>query len=83
MRLKAMIEERRLAEIAKAARLAAKKTKAAVGRELKVSRMTIHQAEEYPGVSLTKLRCRMIERYSDFQVVGPIFMLERKKRSRR
>lgn len=82
MRLKSMIEERRLAEIAKAARMAAKKTKAEVGRELKVSRMTVHQAEEYPDVSLTKLRCRIIERYSDFNVIGPIFVLERKKRSR-
>lgn len=82
MRLKAMVEERSLAEIAKASRVAAKKTKAEVGRELEVSRMTVHQAEECPDVSLTKLRCRMIEKYSAFNVIGPIFMLERKKRSR-
>jgi len=81
MRLKGMITEERLAEIAKASRMAAKKTKALAGRELNVSRMTIHQAEECPDVSLTKLRCRMIEMYSGFNVIGPVFMLERKKRS--
>jgi hypothetical protein len=83
MQTKWMITEERLGEIAKASRLGAKKSKATAGRELNVSRMTIHQAEECPEVSLTKLRRRIIDRYSGFNVVGPFFMLERKKRSRR
>jgi len=70
--------EKGLAALAKQFREAAGKTRAEAGRELKVSHVSIHRAEENPEISLFKLRCRIIERYSQFKISGPIFLLERK-----
>ena len=74
----AQIPERELGELAKRFRTLAGISKAEAGRQLKVSRATIQQAEDYPEVSLTKLRLRMIEKYSPFEVVGPVFILKEK-----
>jgi DNA-binding XRE family transcriptional regulator len=70
--------EKELAALAKKYRQAAGKSKAEVARELSVAPPTVFSAEEQPEMSLTKLRIRMIEAYSPFQVVGPIFVLEDK-----
>jgi len=72
------MEEHELAGLAKKFRQAAGKSKADVARELGVAAPTIFGAEEQPDMSLTKLRIRMIEAYSSFKVVGPVFVLEKK-----
>lgn len=76
-----MVPEQDLATLAKQFRSEAGISKAQAGRELGVTRGTIQQAEEYPHVSLTKLRVKMIERYSPFSIAGPIFILKRKQRA--
>jgi len=72
------VAERELARLAKKFRQAAGKSKADTARELGVAAPTIFGAEEQPEMSLTKLRIRMIEAYSPFKVVGPVFVLEKK-----
>jgi DNA-binding XRE family transcriptional regulator len=78
MSRKMMISESDLASLAKEFRLKAGKTKIEAGKELKVSRPTMQQAEENPEQSLTKLRIRIIEKYSPYKVLGPVFLLKRK-----
>jgi DNA-binding XRE family transcriptional regulator len=68
-----------LAALAKKSREAAGKSRAEAGRDMGVSHVSIHRAEENPEESLSKLRTRMIEKYSPFEVVGPVFYLEKKK----
>lgn len=67
-----------LAALAKRFRLQAGKTRAQAAREMKVSQTSIFNAEESPEQSLLKLRIRVIEAYSSFRVVGPVFLLEQK-----
>ncbi len=67
-----------LAAKAKEAREATGKRKALVARELGVSFPSVFNAEERPDLPLHKLRIRMIETYSKFKVVGPVYYLERK-----
>jgi DNA-binding XRE family transcriptional regulator len=73
-----MYSERQLAALAKRFRKKAGISKAEAARQLKVTRGTLQQAEEYPDLSLTKLRVRMIEKYSPFKVDGPMFILRKK-----
>jgi len=73
-----LLTEKELATLAKKFREAAGKSRAEAGRELDVSHVSIHRAEENPEESLFKLRARMIEKYSPFEVVGPVFYLQRK-----
>ena len=75
---KKWVTEIELADLAKRFREAAGKTRAEAGRELKVSHVSIHRAEENPEISLFKLRCRIIERYSGFKISEPLFRLEPK-----
>ncbi|MDA1277208.1 MAG: hypothetical protein O2960_24620 [Verrucomicrobia bacterium] len=75
---KPFLSESELAASAKAFRLKSGKKKAAVGREMEVRRSTIQLAEENPEQSLTRLRIRIIEKYSPYKVVGPVYFLERK-----
>ena len=67
-----------LAALAKKFRLKAGKSKAQVAREMGVTRATMQQAEENATISLSKLRRRIIEATSPYQVVGPGYWLERK-----
>ena len=67
--------ETELAALAKKFRVAAGKNRAEAARELKVSRPSIFNAEEFPDNSLGKLRIRIIERYSGLKVVGPEYRL--------
>jgi DNA-binding XRE family transcriptional regulator len=78
MSQKKLLTEIDLAALAKRFRKQAGKTRAEAGRELKVSHVSIHRAEENPEISLLKLRMRMIEAYSPFKVVGPVFHLKKK-----
>jgi hypothetical protein len=73
-----LVNESELARLAKEARTAAFKRKVDVARELGVAAPAIFNAEEKPEMSLTKIRIRMIERYSKYKVVGPVYYLEGK-----
>ena len=70
--------EKDLIALAKRFRKQAGKTRAQAAREMGVAQTSIFNAEESPGQSLLKLRMRMIEAYSPFKVVGPVFHLEKK-----
>jgi len=69
------VKETQLAALAKAARLKSKLSKAELGRQLGVSRGAIHQAEEFPDMSLTKVRIRMIEKCTVATVTGPFYRI--------
>jgi DNA-binding XRE family transcriptional regulator len=75
---KGFLRETDLAALAKRFREQSGKTRAEAGRELGVSHVSIHRAEENPEISLLKLRLRMIEEYSPFKVSGPFYCLKRK-----
>jgi len=72
------LAEHELAALAKKYRLAAGKTKVEVAREMGIKPPSVHHAEESPGQSFTKLRCRMIEAYSNLKVSGPFFRIDEK-----
>ena len=73
-----ILDERRLAALARQFREAAGKTQGEAASELRVSRPAIVQAENDPEKSFFKLRKRIIEKYSSFKVVGPAYWLEKK-----
>jgi DNA-binding XRE family transcriptional regulator len=79
MRKTAMLTESDLAGLAKHFRKQRGKSRSEAGRDLGVSHVSIHRAEENPEESLLKLRARMIEAYSPFKIVGPVFYLEKKQ----
>ena len=72
------VAEKDLTKLAKRFRKQAGKTRAQAAREMEVSQTSIFQAEELPEQGLLKLRLRMIEKYSGFKVVGPVFLLRPK-----
>jgi DNA-binding XRE family transcriptional regulator len=72
------LAETKLAAIAKRFREQAGKTRAQSARDMNVTQTSIFHAEESPEQALTKLRARMIETYSRFKVIGPVFFLKRK-----
>lgn len=78
MNKKRIVTEAEMASLAKQFREAAGKTRAQAARELNVSHVSVHQAEELPEKGLVNLRKRMIEIYSSHKVVGPVFVLEPK-----
>jgi len=78
MKDREIFDEEKLAALAKRVREAAGKTKADAARELGVSRPAVAQAENNPEKSFFSLRKRLIEKYSVFKVVGPVYWLEKK-----
>lgn len=72
------LTEKELARMAKRFRREEGITRAQAAREMGVSQTSIFQAEEKPEQGLMKLRIRMIEAYSTYNIKGPIFLLERK-----
>jgi DNA-binding XRE family transcriptional regulator len=74
-----LINEDELCALAKRFRAAAGKSRAEAARRLGVARPTVFQAEEDPQQALLKLRKRIIEEYSDFDVTGPFYVLRRKR----
>jgi DNA-binding XRE family transcriptional regulator len=72
------VSEKDLAILAKRFRKQAGKTRAQAARDMDVSQTSIFQAEEIPEQALIKLRLRMIEAYSPFKVVGPVYHLKKK-----
>ena len=79
MQQKKLVKEKELAKLAKAARKQACLSKAEVARQLGVTRGTIHQAEEYADMSLTKLRIKMIEKCSSARISGPLYEMKTTK----
>lgn len=73
-----IIEEPELMTLAKKFREASGKTQVDAAREMEVAQPTLHQAEEQPRQSLHKLRMRMIEAYSEYEVIGPVYLLRKK-----
>jgi DNA-binding XRE family transcriptional regulator len=71
------VAEKDLARLARRFRKQAGKTRAQAAREMDVSQTSIFQAEEKPEQGLLKLRLRMIEAYSPFKVIGPLFFLKK------
>ena len=65
-----------LAKLAKEFRTRAGRSRAEAAREMSVSQTSIFNAEQVPDHGLSKLRVRMIEKYSEFRVIGPIFVLK-------
>lgn len=74
-----IIEESDLVSLAKDARSKTGKTRAQAARELGVARPTVVQAEEEPERGLHKLRIQIIERYSEYEVIGPVYLLRKKR----
>ena len=74
-----VIEEKELAVLAKRFREAANVTRAQTARELNVAAPTVHYAEEEPQRGLHKLRKQIIEKYSEYEVVGPVYLLRKKR----
>jgi hypothetical protein len=70
--------ESELGELAKRFRSQSGRTKDEAARELGVGRPSVQLAEENPEQSLAKLRIRLIEKYSPYKVVGPVYLLEKK-----
>ena len=75
---KQFLSEAHLAKLAGQFRKKAKISRAQAAREMGVSQTSIFSAEETPAQSLAKLRMRMIEKYSDFKVIGPVFLVRPK-----
>lgn len=75
-----IIEESELAILAKEYRTKAGMNRAEAARDLGIARPTVHQAEENPERSLASVRKQIIERYSDYEVIGPVYLLRKKKR---
>ncbi len=73
-----VVTESELAALARKFRLKAGKTKIEAAAEVGVGRPSVQLAEEYPEQSLAKLRIRLIEKYSPYKVVGPVYLLESK-----
>ncbi len=72
------LAESELATLAKQMRLKTGKRKVEVARELGVKPSSVQLAEENPEQSLAKLRIRMIEKYSPYRVMGPVYLLKKK-----
>ena len=78
MKERKYFEEAALAALAKKYRVAAGRTRAEAARDMGIKQPSIFHAEESPEHGLIKLRTRMIETYSPFKVVGPVYLLKRK-----
>ena len=75
---KKTFSEHQLATVARRYREQAGITRAQAARDMEVSQTSIFHAEESPEQGLVKLRTRIIETYSPFKVVGPVFFLQKK-----
>jgi DNA-binding XRE family transcriptional regulator len=78
MSKKECFTEKELAGLAKKFRIAAGKNRSEAARELGIARPSLIHAEDYPEKTFVKLRRRMIEKYSPYKVVGPVYRLEQK-----
>jgi DNA-binding XRE family transcriptional regulator len=70
-----LIPANELTAFAKQCRLKSGKTKGEVAAALGVSRSSMQLAEDYPEQHLNRLRIRIIEMCSDFELEGPLYRL--------
>ena len=75
---KQIVHPQELGALAKRYRLLSGKTKIEAAAELGVNRTSIQLAEENPEQRLPGLRIRMIERFSRYRMVGPVYVMELK-----
>ena len=75
---KKIFTESELMQLAKEVRLKSGRTKIQAAAELGVGRPSIQLAEEHSEQSLIALRIRMIEKYSPYKVIGPVYLLQKK-----
>ena len=73
-----IVTEEGMAALAMRFRDQAGKTRAQAARDMGVAQTSIFHAEESPTQSLIKLRIRMIEAYSPYRVVGPVYHFKKK-----
>jgi len=71
--------EKELTGLAKRFRKNSGITRAQAARDMGVAQTSVFHAEESPHQSFVKLRVRMIEKYSQFKVVGAVYFLKRKR----
>lgn len=76
-----IVSELGLMKLSKRMRTKAGISKAEAAKAMKVSYVSIYHAEEDSKQSLTNLRRRMVQRYSPYRVIGPVFLLKRKARN--
>ena len=74
-----VVAENELAAYAEKFRSAAGVTRAQASREMGVKQPSVFHAEESPALPYKKLRVRMIEAYSNYEVIGPVYLLRKKK----
>lgn len=82
MEVNAVLDQTQLAALAKRYRVAAGKSRKEAARDMGLKHPAIFHAEESPKRSLCKLRKRLVEAYSSFRVIGPIYLLTEKQRNR-
>jgi len=70
------LNEKQLTFLTKRIRKKAGISRAQAARDMDVSQTSIFHAEESPEQGLVKLRSRMIQKYSNFKVIGPVFYLK-------
>lgn len=73
-----IVPESELSVLAKEFREKAGRTRTEAARDLKIALPTLFQAEENPSQSLRKLRVRIIEKYSENEVIGPVYVLRKR-----
>src|ERR1017187_7031757 len=73
-----LLAEKALAALAKGFRKKAGKSRAQAARAKRGSQTSIFNADESPAQSLHKGGARMIETYSPFRVIGPVFHVRKK-----
>lgn len=78
MKEKPFVNETELAALAKKFREDSGKSRADAARDMGVKHPSIFHAEESPEKSYLRLRLRMIEAYSSYKVIGPVYLLEKK-----
>jgi len=77
-RIQKTYREQDLADLARQIRVKAGKSQKEVAIELGVSAPAVSNAESKPERSLFQLRKRIIEKYSDFKLLGPDYHLVKK-----
>ena len=82
MEVRAVLDQTQLAALAKRYRVAAGKSRTEAARDMGIKHPAIFHAEESPQRSLSKLRKRLVEAYSPFRVIGPIYVLTEKQKKR-
>lgn len=75
---KKTLTEADLAKLAKKFREAAGRNRAEAARDMGIKHPSIFHAEESPDKTFFKLRKRMIEKYSPYKIVGPVYLLRKK-----